>query len=225
MVDESICENLDGAFPEGPPTDAQVRAQEVEFWADHWLKRWPEDLTIPDFLEPGAKLRVSRQDLFDYAQQVDSAEDTLAFYVWIAGWGTGTGARAVGRSAQVLNSPNVAEHLWKSFSTVHDLGAVEAYRCLYSWEENRIKYFGPAFFTKWLYFSSYDSWSGDTHAPLILDSRVAAALGCASTGWSATDYGQYLETVEEIRQCWVPNEPSHVVEYALFRARGQKGQA
>lgn len=221
MVDKKVYQKLEKEFPDGPPSDSQVRSQEIEFWADHWLKRWPEDLAVPDFLQQGAKLRVSRQELFDQAKQVNSPADALSFYVWIAGWGTGTGARAVGRSAQVLNSSNVSDLLWESFSTVHDLGAIEAYRRLYSKGENRIKYFGPAFFTKWLYFSSYDSWTAGTHAPLILDSRVAATLCWASTGWTSIEYGQYLEDAEEIRQSWAPDESSHVVEYALFRAGRQ----
>lgn len=218
MVDQVVYDRLNAEFPEGSPSDAQVRAQEVEFWADHWIKRWPADLSMPDFLEPGAKFQVSRQDLFDYAIQVDSPQEALSFYVRIAGWGTGTGTRAVGRSAQVLKSPNVAELLWKSFSTAHELGAREAYRRLYSWDDNRIKFFGPAFFTKWLYFSSYDSWEEESSPPLILDKYVAAALDRKSTGWKAEEYAEYLSEAEEIRQQWAPTEPLHVIEYALFWA-------
>lgn len=221
MDGQEVCKHLKMVFPDGLPTDAQVRAQEVEFLADHWLKRWPEGLEIPDFLEPGTRLKVSRQQLFDRAANVNSPAEALDLYVWIAGWGTGTGARAVGRSAQVLKSPEVSELLWRSFSNVHERGAIEAYRRLYTWGEDRIKYFGPAFFTKWLYFAAYDSWSGTSPAPLILDSVVAAALDCGSTGWSSTEYGQYLDTVEQIRQACAPDETSHVIEYALFRARGR----
>lgn len=219
MDSQNICEKLKASFPEGLPTEAHVRGQEVEFWADHWLKRWPQELAAPEFLEPGAKYSVTRQQLFDQAARVRSPETALEFYVWIAGWGTGTGARAVGRSAKVLQSPNVAEKLWQSFSTVHELNATEAYRRLYSWGEDRIKYFGPAFFTKWLYFSAYDSWSQPSPAPLILDSKVAANLGWGSTGWTFEDYGSYLELVEEVRQCWDPEASPHMIEYALFRAK------
>ena len=222
MEIEKICQALKATFPEGPPSDAHVRAQAIEFWADHWLKRWPEELAVPDFLQPGAKFRVSRQDLFDHARQLSSPEEALAFYVRIAGWGTGTKVRNVARSAKVLQSPNVAELLWESFSTVQELGAVEAYRRLRSWKHHRIKYFGPAFFTKWLYFSSYDSWTKGTPPPLILDRHVAAALCWRSTGWSSEDYGQYLDIAEQLRQRWAPSEPTHVVEYGLFRMRGQQ---
>lgn len=218
MGDKAICERLQAVFPDGLPTDDEVRAQEIEFLADHWLKRWPEDLEVPDFLVPGTRLKVSRQELFDRAAKVDSPSEALELYVWMAGWGTGTGARAVGRSAQVLQNSNVAELLWQSFSNVQEIGAVEAYRRLYTWGEDRLKYFGPAFFTKWLYFACYDSWTGTSQAPLILDSLVAATLGCRSTGWSSTEYGRYLDKVEQIRQTCAPDESSHVIEFALFRA-------
>lgn len=221
MEIEKIYEALKAAFPEGPPSDAQVRGQEIEFWADHWLKRWPDDLTVPDFLEPGAKFQVSRQDLFDQAKQVNSPEEALALYVRTAGWGTGTKPRSVSRSAKVLESPDVAELLWKSFLTVQEVGAVEAYRRLGSWKYHRIKFFGPAFFTKWLYFSSYDTWVNETHAPLILDRHVAASLCWGSTGWNSKDYEKYLDIAKQLQQCWAPSEPTHVVEYALFRMRGQ----
>lgn len=221
MANENIIHRLNVAFPDGPPTDAAVRDHTVTFRADHWLKRWPEGLDVPPFLEPGAELQVSRQGLFDHATTVNSPQDALEFYVWIAGWGTGKGGgRPVARSAKVLQTPNVAELLWQSFSNLHDHGAVNAYRRLRTTGEDRIKYLGPAFFTKWLYFSGYDTWDDSSLAPLILDKRVAHSLGWSRTsGWKSHRYEEYLNQVEALRQAWAPDETPHVIEYALFNAR------
>lgn len=214
-----IIERLQSSFPDGPPTEDQVRGQEVQFLADHWIKRWPVGLETPDFLKPGARLRVKRQELFDHASTVNSPEDALAYFIWVLGWGTGTKAQSVGRSAPALRDTNLKEKLWRSFSTVQELGAVEAYRRLRPSGVNRIKYFGPSFFTKWIYFASYDTWDQQSPAPLILDKWVATHFGWSDTGWSPSDYGQYLELAEQIRQTWAPERGTHVVEYGLFHAR------
>jgi len=215
----NIIAKLQQNFPEGPPTEEQVRGQEVQFFADQWLKRWPEALDVPEFLTPGARLSVNRQEIFDRASEVSSPEGALELFVWILGWGTGTKARSIGRSAPALHDPNLKDRLWRSFSTVQEAGAVEAYRRLYSWDENRIKYFGPAFFTKWIYFAAYDSWDGPSPAPLILDKWAAKALDWPTTGWSSSKYGQYLDIAEQIRETWASDMNTHVVEYALFQIR------
>lgn len=214
-----IIDKLQSNFPEGPPTEEQVRGQEVQFLANQWLKRLPAELEAPDFLAPGARLSVDRQEIFDLASEVRSPEDCLELFIWVLGWGTGTQARSIGRSAPALHDPNLKERLWRSFSTVQDLGAVEAYRRLYSWDDHRVKYFGPAFFTKWMYFVAYDFWDNSSPAPLILDKWAAKALDWPTTGWSSSRYGQYLDIAEQIREAWASDMSAHVVEYALFRIR------
>lgn len=73
---------------------------------------------------------------------------------------------------------------------------VAAYEALYPSGRTLLKYLGPAFFTKFLYFSGR---GGATHPCAILDRVVATALrnrgwdGLRSAGWSAATYGQYCE--------------------------------
>jgi hypothetical protein len=76
-------------------------------------------------------------------------------------------------------------------------GPQAAYGYLHGDGVNRIKYLGPSFGTKFLYFSGYDRCDGDQQ-PLILDENVAVALnrfcnfGWETGGWTSAQYAQYL---------------------------------
>ncbi|GKV72017.1 hypothetical protein NCCP2145_13980 [Pseudarthrobacter sp. NCCP-2145] len=84
--------------------------------------------------------------------------------------------------------------------------------------------FGPAFFTKWLYFAAYDDPERrQGSAPLILDARVANALGWPPTSgrWPSSAYAEYLRTAAKINALWCPSSSQHVIEYALFKIGGR----
>lgn len=96
-----------------------------------------------------------------------------------------------------------------------------------------IKYLGPAFFTKLMYFAAGTpaapatvTSEADTSAvtqPLILDGRVARALGWSKRwGWNPEQYGEYLDVAEGLRDRWCPQLPVDVVEYQLFIAGGRR---
>jgi hypothetical protein len=70
-------------------------------------------------------------------------------------------------------------------------GAVAAYSRFLRGGESNVTWLGPAFFTKLLYFAGFDRTPGPQ--PLILDRFVAKTLGWRTTGWTATDYGTYLD--------------------------------
>lgn len=92
---------------------------------------------------------------------------------------------------------------------------VEAYRSLNLTSQDRIKGFGPAIFTKWLYFAAYDDPTRrDLHLPLIFDDRVITALGWTTTPnrQPPAAYAKYLDTAAEISACWCPTSSRHVVE-------------
>ena len=116
---------------------------------------------------------------------------------------------------------SIADHLMKLPGEPSHENVDAAYASLWRGGDNRIKYFGPAFFTKWLYFSTYEDWVSNELPPLILDARVANALGWWPYGWSASDYATYPERAEHVRQLWCPDRGSHVVEYALFTIGGR----
>ena len=80
-----------------------------------------------------------------------------------------TGVRGKGAMRAVLR-PDVAERLNAAVQVVRAEGAVEGFRHMNN--AGRIKYLGPAFFTKWLYFASAASGPDDAKAAPILDKQV-----------------------------------------------------
>ncbi|WP_159096494.1 hypothetical protein [Miniimonas sp. S16] len=198
-----------------PPTDHQVRGQGFDYIGRQWTsdQRWPSHLPRPAFLDL-ERGHVTRADVFQRARTIRSEEDAIELYVMMAAWGAGTKARPTARARRPLHEPGAPERLMQSVEHLRSAkDAVEGYRRLLPGNQDRIKYFGPAFFTKWLYFAGADL----DRQPLILDALVATAIGSRlRTGWSPKEYDQYLQLAGEIRDQWVPNEPTHVVEYALF---------
>lgn len=225
-----ILEDLERRFPDGPTADEVVRSQGFDFLAHHWTDRWPQNLAVPELLQGNNRNRITRSDVFLKARTVASElkartvaseGSILELYVAVCAWGTGTKAQRVARCIKPLYQEGAVAALARSFKAAQSLEPAEAYRRLNTWGEDRIKYFGPAFFTKWLYFSAFDAWDrGQIPAPLILDARVARAIGWKTEGWPSSAYRDYLVCVAEIRSAWCPREPSHVVEYALFKLGG-----
>ncbi|OYO21613.1 hypothetical protein CGZ93_09920 [Enemella dayhoffiae] len=208
-----------------PARDETVRTQQEYFYPSTWRAHWPQCLPVPPTLadvQPGThkKRTVTREDIFTRANSVETELDALDLYVLMCGWGAGWQGLTGWRSRRPLAMPGVASALLRSHSEIRN-GAdpVKAYQRLLN-GENRIKYFGPAFFTKWLYFSGYESAPASGLRPLILDSRVAATLGWPSYGWASEQYGQYLRLAHEaaVRLDSTP----HAVEHALYILRGNQ---
>lgn len=216
---EEICAVLTAGFPDGPPADATVRSQGSDFFPEHWRTRWPAHLTLPASLHSSERQHINRSELFAMAEQVSSNDDILNLYVSVCAWGTGTQAQRVVRVVKPLHEDGALDSLQRSFHTARSLNPIEAYRRLKVTGEDRIKGFGPAFFTKWLYFAAYDDPTRTQQLrPLILDKRVTNALGWATTNdrWLSSDYAQYLDTATKINTIWAPHNPHHTIEYALF---------
>ncbi|MDO5499177.1 MAG: hypothetical protein Q4F67_05785 [Propionibacteriaceae bacterium] len=206
-----------------PLTSAQVFDQAEYFYPGTWKAKWPTGVPMPAVLtavEDGSRNRqdVTRRHVFDASENVNSEADALNLYVIMCGWGAGPQGQTGYRCRLPLDQPDVGAKLLRTHQAIRG-GAdpVEVYRSLAT-GENRIKYFGPAFFTKWLYFSGYDT-PTTQRKPLILDSRVAASLGWASWGWSPELYGQYLELAAEIA-AKLDEAETHVVEHALYALNG-----
>lgn len=211
---------LEARFPKGCPSDETVRAHAVTFHRSHWISQLP-GLEAPVLKAGEARITVTRQDLFDAAAVAESDEAILDLYVKVAGWGSGSSARSVARCARVLRQPGALTTLRHARTASREQGPVEAYMRLNTRSDLRIKHFGPAFFTKWLYFTGYDAPDREGPMPLILDARVALALGWTrKRGWRSPTYGLYLETVEVIRSSteWGRGAAPHAIEYALFAA-------
>lgn len=212
-----LIERLAAYFPGGPPTEQAVRDQGFKFYRHHWTDRWPSTLPTPRVLDGPTDARVTRQSLLDSVADVRTGADAVDFYVRVCSWGAGTKAQRVARCVRPLHQPGAVESLLETHKMVRSGDVVGTYAAMWRGGEYRIKYLGPAFFTKWLYFSAYRDWDSMSLAPLILDARVANALGWRPYGWSAHDYATYLERAEDLRRQWCSDRGAHVVEYALFR--------
>jgi hypothetical protein len=201
-----------GALPGGPSTHT-VRF-DPQTWAD------VIDEQLPDL---NGRDRISRADVVEVAAAVrDSLAEPVALltasYLWGQG-GTGYGRH---RHDQILQTPKdrLQVSLTCALERLDRLGPVGAYAWLYgSGEANlprlpagdprtgRLSGWGPAFFTKLLYFASASasaSASAESMA-LILDARLAIAVTDLSglpyqvsgTGqaraWTPYRYAVYLE--------------------------------
>jgi hypothetical protein len=179
---------------------------------------------LPALLAEDGRGRIDRAELFSMAAASPSSpEELLNFYVGICAWGTGTKAQRVARVIKPLNQPGLLEALGRSFKASRNSNPIEAFRRLNTDGEDRVKGFGPAFFTKWLYFAAYDVLKDSgQEVPLILDDKVSKALGWPPITGRRTsgEYRKYLDVATEINTEWCPSEPLHVVEYALFKLGG-----
>lgn len=217
-----LADALRDTYSDGAPTEAAVREQGFRFYRDHWVDRWPASIALPPALAQDGTNYVDRDSLLRSAATVTDEQSAIDFYVRVCSWGAGTSAQRVARCVRPLHQAGAAESLLATHAVVRSGDAVDTYAALSRGGQHRIKHLGPAFFTKWLYFSAYDDWSSGGPAPLILDARVATALGWWSYGWSATDYSVYLHRAEELRQQWCPARGAHVVEFALFTLGGKE---
>ena len=205
-------------------TDTEVEAQGQYFYPGTWRKSWPHGLDMPAILADavpgdGKKHPVTRSDIFKRAENVDTEADALDLYVLMCGWGAGWQGITGYRCRRPLHSPDVAAKLLAAHRAIRageDPKAV--YASLQPGGTNHIKYFGPAFFTKWLYFSGYGREGVGGKRPLILDARVARSLGWDSWGWTSTQYDQYLElAAAAAKELGVGPQ---VVEYVLYSMNG-----
>lgn len=222
---DSVIDALNNHFGESKPSSEEVREQRAVVVRAHWLKQWGTiDLEIPPILRDGeARFQVTRQELLDAAKTVETEEDAVDLYVRVAGWGSGTSALSVGRTAQALRQPGTPRALLESARAAVAEDPVDVYRALKPGGEFRIKHFGPAFFTKWMYFNGFDQVGASGRKPLILDARVARTLGWRRTsGWASSTYSEFLDMAEELRREWAPDQEPHVIEYALFKAGNSK---
>lgn len=210
-------------LPENPPDTAEVRSQESRYRKQHWRSRWPDNgISLPRIFDEGDGDvgSVSRGEIQDMAEHVSCATDAIEFYAAIAAWGCDTSARDVSRAIRVFGQAEVGTTLFAGMKQARASHPEVVYASLLPHGANYIKFLGPAYFTKLMYFTASRSHSHDGIRPLILDSRVAGALGWNTDGWQPRQYGLYLELAEMIRSRWCPDSPLDVVEYALFNLRG-----
>ncbi|WP_435058298.1 hypothetical protein [Streptomyces sp. bgisy060] len=226
---------LDELFRVPPPDrDSYVLGQAIPFNPDQWVNRlpngewWPKSLA--DLPRAGRWPTVDRRTVFQTAELADTSEGRRDLLVAALVWGTGTMAREVARRARIFheNDPDWLDERICAAQAELDRGdPVAAYRVLND-RDARVKHFGPAFFSKLLYFATADQPVGERW-PLIIDSNVALALNeLSAQEWEADErsdskkYSSYLELAHSWAERW--GTAPDVVERKLFeRGRQLRG--
>lgn len=196
------------------PLPEQVLNQTISFYPRHWAQKWPDELSShrPNVLNETGKVSRSRKELFKLGEKTDDVTELLEFYVNVCGWGCGTKARSAARTMKpVIHDPiTFRDNLHQGIAILRSSNAIEAYDFFST--SHQIKFLGPAFFTKLLYFAD------PKREALILDARVARSLGAAKTNdWTTEEYKAYLATVDAIRNRLDSNLTNDCIEYLLFK--------
>lgn len=142
---------------------------------------------------------ISRRQLFEQADRAAESPESALQLLWQSlAWGAGTSARNMHRRLDSVKArpDEVAEELVRVAGESRK-DAAAAYEALRPGGRTLIKYLGPAFFTKFLYFAGQGN---ADHPCLILDARVAQSLhrhGWDSLrsggGWPAATYERYTD--------------------------------
>ncbi|QEN15934.1 hypothetical protein ACRDU6_27475 [Mycolicibacterium sp. ELW1] len=194
------------------------------WWTDKYFTGglahfWPPRL---DQLEPDKDgyRWLSRDEVFGIAA-TDSEHRELHTAVAAYVWGIAKNAYLIGRLVRAFttNGDAVESNLRLAASTLTADGAVAAYESMLPGGPAHIKYMGPAYFTKFLFFTGYRNSAVAGLRPLVLDMRVATALRSRGVfgpkvgdgGWPSSIYERYLTYC----QAQNPDDPE-AVEEELF---------
>ncbi|MGW2276905.1 8-oxoguanine DNA glycosylase OGG fold protein [Streptomyces sp. NPDC001770] len=214
----------------GPPSDREsyVLGQAVPFNPDRWIaglpvgERWPDRLNgLP---RAGRWPTVDRQTVFEAARRDAAAPEggrDLLLSALVCG--TGINAWGVSRRTRIFreNDPSRLDERMDLARAEVDRGdPVAAYRVLND-PHGRVKYLGPAFFTKFLYFATAGRPAGGRW-PLIIDRNVVRALGDLLGGeewvvgrrWDPATCARYLDRAHAWAERW--GIAPDVVERKLF---------
>ncbi len=211
-------------LPVAPGLRDAVLDQAISFDPARWRRllpdpaHWPAELDSCPKPEGDRWPKVARSTVFDICRNACEPADVTRAFVAACVWGAGTGAQSVQRRVKVFeqnSSVAVGERLTEALAVQRAEGPVEAYSALRG--RLRLRWLGPAFFTKLLYFAGYENSTGETR-PLILDRFVAVGMGLGwpRAGWSSERYGRYLRYAHH----WAAEAGTSpdAVELALFRA-------
>lgn len=171
--------------------------------------------------------QISRGELLRFGGgPLESRDVQRGFFISTMAWGYGRSARGPWRVNQMLNTRDAPAKIELAINRVRRCGAVAGYKAIARGGDARLRWMGPSFGTKLLYFAEYTSSAGPK--PLILDRVVGRALDRFGVylhynGWDAADYEQYLTVAHQVAER-VGVEP-HDVEWWLFQiGRTRAGQ-
>lgn len=145
-------------------------AQAIEYVSKRWERHFPGDVSLKMVTEkyPGVITRGDLAQLARIAKRRRDDDSARALFLGAMLWGYGTVGYGPYRTARMLGAPNARKVL---VATLHYVLAGQIRK---AYEEFRLPWCGPAFFTKYFYFAGLES---DLRPrPLILDTVVANVL-------------------------------------------------
>lgn len=183
--------------------------------------------------------RIRRQDLFALAATLDdrpSEPELVRFVVNVNAWGYGTSGYAEYRTRTVLGDPDsprreqfVASAL-QGLAILREHGPVAAYYWFNNGNQGHVPSWGPAFFTKFLYFADPRNQPDKPGGALILDQRIDQRVHEFVAGdtplwprhrrgtWRTPHYASYLALLQRFAEHTGVDQPrSDRVEAVLFR--------
>lgn len=180
-----------------------VEQAEISWKRSTWL-RWFQGDSMQTMLA-ALPDTVTRQSTATSVREFLEAGDVRSAFCAAMVWGHGPAGYGAYRTRTVLagsktaSADDVVHHLSRAAAIADEKGAVEGFRYLNN--EGHIAGLGPAFFTKWLYFSSA---KGDPYRPgaaLILDAVVRRWLrntaGISIPAARTSGYKQYIDLIDE----------------------------
>lgn len=213
---ESVRKRLDAAINCLGGED--VGRHRIKFIRDRWDFG---DVALP--AAAWADERITRQRGFDVAGQpaADAVNWELFCTSFVFGYGpVGYGPSRFRKITTLTRRAELSAIVAEARERLAESGPLSAYDYLRGGRRRRVPYWGPAFFTKLLYFADPE------RRALILDNRMARIVhqlsdmehlvnkGRASERWTAWRYGVYLawmrQTAERLQV-----QPDFL-EYALF---------
>lgn len=187
-----------------------------------WIRTFPRHKSTFEKLPELLDRKATRAVALDAPAGVRSAE--AAFLVSRA-WGEGMNGYGATRALDIFDlNPEVSGALLNVARVLRDTGPDAAYEALSNASESRLKKLGPAFGTKYLYFSQPE---GQQPRALIHDAQIAkwfrtrAGTSLGSEDWSPPIYAQYLRTMHD----WAAElecEPDDL-EMCIFRSMAPAG--
>lgn len=202
-------------------------------------KAWQQQMhDLPEVLETLDRLpdRVDRENIGRVVLSELGAGRVLCAFIPAMVWGWGTTSRlgalrarwvltGVGEKRAVGQPvlPSVGERLQAGAFSVRSDGPIEAFRLMNN--GGHIKYLGPSYFTKWIYFSSALAGPDDPAAAPILDDTIADWLKVETPlKLDKTKTASYAEYVA-LLDCWGRKYglTRVQVETAIFRLATGRG--
>jgi hypothetical protein len=146
------------------------------------------------------KARIERRDLFGLADEARATPDGALALLWHAlAWGSGNKLRNNGLRLQAVAADvgSASEGMRLAAERSQEDAKAAFFVCCPVPGQNIIKYLGPSFATKFLYFSGGGR---PEHPCLILDERVAKTLR-DQAGWWSLDPGNFWPAQTYERYC------------------------